>query len=373
TSNHTAYDLYMKGREYYLRYNTLDNISAISLFKQALLLDSNFVMVHANLSDAYSQMVPKTYLKEDYLDSAYFQAEIARIKGPELSYGYKSMGLYYNTKGDIKSAADEYQKAIAIDNNMEAIINLSRINYNMGNLGEAYKLLEKIKNVSPLDAQLWYNYAAIYYRLNRFEKAKYYLSRVLSINPNHINALLLQWHIAILQKDEGQGLSTSSRLGLLNNGNNDFMFVQIQRALLKQPEDKKEKALLMEKYLNGTEINYINLPYLFNAISFLYLEGGLSLKADSLCYLKLNYNLEKIANGDLTYKHAYEIAQIYSIMGEEESAWDWLNKAYMLGCSEYEYLEADVLLDPVKKSDRFKNFVLSVRLRSDSLGLMIDN
>jgi len=107
TLNMTAYDLYLKGREYYSRYTEQDNISAMELFNKAIAQDPDFILPHAGLSDAFSQMAQRSNSKDFWLDSAYHHALIVQQEEPENSSGYKTMGLYYSINGNTSKAIKE--------------------------------------------------------------------------------------------------------------------------------------------------------------------------------------------------------------------------------------------------------------------------
>jgi non-specific serine/threonine protein kinase len=52
TENLTAYDYYLRGREYYVRYRKQDNERAIELFKKALEFDPDFPLAYSGLGDS---------------------------------------------------------------------------------------------------------------------------------------------------------------------------------------------------------------------------------------------------------------------------------------------------------------------------------
>jgi tetratricopeptide (TPR) repeat protein len=99
TRDLTAYDYYLKGREYYNTYRHSDNENAIRLFKKALSLDSNYSLAFAGLGDAYAQRFWRFGFHGTWLDSSINQSKRALSINPNLAEGYKALGLAYEYKG----------------------------------------------------------------------------------------------------------------------------------------------------------------------------------------------------------------------------------------------------------------------------------
>ncbi len=373
TINLTAYDLYLKGKEYYSRYTDPDNSSAINLYRQALQLDPDFTLAHAGLSNAYSQKAQKSNIKEQWLDSAYRHALIVTQNDPENSSGHKSMGLYYSIQGDTKKAMEEFNRAVSIDRNIEAVINLSRLYFRSGRLNEALELLSEAQWYNPIEADLWFNFGATYYRLFEWEQAHKYLDKALSINPNHINSLLLQWFMAVLSNDNETSFTVAQKLGVIGNDDSDKLLIVLEQVIQKGMTNTIDPASILMEVLNGHELNYIDIPYIYNLLAYIYYHGGHEERAKSLLDYKLQYNMDQISKGKLSYKFPYEIAQIKAIYGENSEALEWLEKAVNKGWMEFSYALLDPCFINFHETALFQSLTTQSRKRLDSIKVSLES
>ena len=92
TTEPTAYDYYLKGREYHLGLSIQSNKRAIGLFKKALEIDPNYAPAYAGLSDAYRT---NEFYRRDVdacFDSAKTMSEKAIALDPNCFEAYCSLG-----------------------------------------------------------------------------------------------------------------------------------------------------------------------------------------------------------------------------------------------------------------------------------------
>jgi TolB-like protein len=367
STNVIAYDLYLQGREYYRRYTIQDLLSAIELYNSALQIDPDFILAHAGLSDAFCQIAMRSKNEDIWTDSAYQHARIARERAPDISDGYKSMGLYYSIKGNITEAINEYKKAVEIDNNNEAAINLSRIYYKRGELVESLRTIHRIQWNNPLNADMWYNIGAVYYRMSEFTIALDYCERALTMNPNHINALLLKWWIAVLSRRYQTADEVTERIGFVSEDNSKLMLSMLGQAFNNDQTNLIGSADALEILLMGHEADYIDMPYIYNLIGFIYFKGNKRDKAIELFDYKRKVNMEQLSAGEIFYDNAYEIAQTYAIKKDTVLAIQWLEKAYQYGWPEYSYASLDPLMKPIHTSNEYNTIVKNTKDRVDKM------
>jgi len=367
TTNITAYDLYWKGREYYSRFTMKDNLDAKELFTEALELDSNFTLAHAGLSDVYSQLAQRSHVKDYWLDSAYYHAMIVAKNEPDLSGGHKSLGLYYSITGNTEKAIDEFKIAVDIDNNLEAVINLSRIYYRTGRMDESLRILDNARYLHPLNENILFNYGATYYRLTDFQRAHDFLDQALKINPGHIESLLLMWFIATLTGDPDAAYATSSRIGYYANDNTDEVLTILQSDISDNISNFVNAAESLTRLLDNREYDYVDIPYIYMLIAQVYFEGNLMKKAKEMLDFKVLYNIERIQQGEMAYKFYYEIAQAYAIAGEKEEAYKYLEMAGDRGWPEYLYGLLDPSFKSISNEPRFQDLIEKARERVKSL------
>ncbi|MCJ7716882.1 MAG: hypothetical protein MUO54_10250 [Anaerolineales bacterium] len=125
TSNLNAYDLYQKGREAQLIYqsdyiNREARATAEALYRQSLQYDSTFAQAYLGLASiCFSKLTwaNDSVLNSGILDSALFYANTALSFDDQLADAYTFKGYYYRLLSETNQALKEWEKAISINPN----------------------------------------------------------------------------------------------------------------------------------------------------------------------------------------------------------------------------------------------------------------
>lgn len=186
TESVAAYNIYLKAREEYNKYEPEGMKTAIDLFKKAISMDANFGAAYAGLADAYVQGNKQMgFLPTAYLDSAAKLAEKASILAPYTPEPWKAWGLVLQFKNDNLAAKEKYLKALEQDpNHWPAIGNLGVIASNQGRLNEAVALLKKLNQLNPLNFASNANLGSVYNQLGLSERASEVLKKSLSLKSD---------------------------------------------------------------------------------------------------------------------------------------------------------------------------------------------
>ncbi|MFQ5866364.1 MAG: tetratricopeptide repeat protein, partial [bacterium] len=217
TENLTAYDYYLKGREYYNHYRKQDNENAIDLFEKALELDTNYTLAYAGLGDAYAQRAWIFGFSVDWLDSSIVISNKAIALDPDLAEGYKALGLAYEFKGWYRKALEANRRAIERNPNYhQAIANMGWVNWFIGELDEALRWMEKGLSLDPTSPMMYFGLGIIYRALDDYVKAKEMYHKALELQPDFAYA---HWELSIIYLEEGkyqQALASSQKMLSLN-------------------------------------------------------------------------------------------------------------------------------------------------------------
>lgn len=235
TENLEAYEHYLKGREFYSKYDKSQNDRAIKHFKTALTLDTSFALAYAGLGDAMSQKANYEH-KPTLLDSAKMVSQKAIRIDKNCSEGYKALGLVYHYKGDKEKAMEAYQQAVAENpNNDLAISNIALIHSDKGEYVEGFKWAKKAFDLNPKhpmalkrlsemtqvvgltdeaeellkegirdnpdDVEFYQGLSNLYLRQNKLKEAEQYCKKVMIMEPKDKRAPLLMANVHLMEKD----------------------------------------------------------------------------------------------------------------------------------------------------------------------------
>ena len=341
TKNISAYELYLKGRDYYYKYDLQNNQKAIHEFKKAVEIDPGYALAWAGLGDSYSLKYFKTKADLIWLDSAMYASEKAIKLDSNLSEGYKALSTVYSYKGEYNKSLELLEKALEKNpNNAQAIGNYGTVNFSLGNLEEALVWQKKAAGLNPKLYIPFLHIGWTYRLLGEYEEA-------------------VQWLNKSLEKAKGRETYEQLALSYLANNNHNSAFVQIPRLLqlidttgANSVEEKKQKLEDASKILESAGIilfygeellkardyfeqsvqlhpSIANDMWAYSPIYLGYLlkEEKKDIDAEILLEGALHLNMGEVRKQTQDGEHYFHVASIHAIRGEKNECLHYLYEA----------------------------------------------
>jgi TolB-like protein/Tfp pilus assembly protein PilF len=203
TDNLEAYDAYLRGREYALRFTKEANVQARQMFEQALALDPQYAEAYAGLGSTYwLEWVFRWSADPQTLERALALARQAITLDDSLPGAHSLLSQVYELKQQPDQALAEGEQAIALDpNNADSYAVQAEALNLAGRPEEALRMVEQAMRLNPRYPP-WYSFELGLADLltGRYAEAIAALKEASSRSPNflpaHINlasSYLLQW------------------------------------------------------------------------------------------------------------------------------------------------------------------------------------
>jgi serine/threonine-protein kinase len=314
TENHEAWEEYLRGRDNFGRFifRTLDAEdceAAIQNFKNAVELDPHFALAYSGLGACYANRVfkgigdPEDYtLAETAFTKAFFY-------DPNVVEARVLMIMIYMARGEKKKARAEIELLEKQFPN-DAVLYFAKgvINRLDGNYEASLKAFEKLSRLDPAArAVAAYNRARIFIYKREYDQAIAEIEKGEKVEPDHPMLKIFRSGVYYYRGDKEMAI--------------DLM----QKVLDEHPE------------MDGIRPLYA-----------IYLAGS-GRREDALAQLTEDALAISRADHDM----AYWVASTYSILGEKDLAFKWLNKAVKLGNQNWPHYEKDRSLDPLRDDPRF--------------------
>ncbi len=197
TDNLVAYQAYLRGLDY-MKYSHAPEdqyIKAQNMFEQAVILDPNFALAFAKLSDAHRSLYFFGYdHTPERIEKAKAAIDIALELAPELpavrtSFGY----FYYHCMLDYDKALKEFSIAAKKEpNNIDLLNNIAFVWRRQGLFQQAIKNLEYSLSLSPNNAYLLAELAQSYLFIRDYEKAIQYCNKCIEIASDNKWAYMIK-------------------------------------------------------------------------------------------------------------------------------------------------------------------------------------
>jgi non-specific serine/threonine protein kinase len=364
TENLTAYDYYLKGRDYYNRYRKQDNENAIELFQRAIDLDPNFALAYAGMGDAYAQRVQAFGFGPEWLDKSIEMSQQAINLNADLAEGYKALGLGYQYKGWARRSLQAYLRAMDLDpNNRAAISNIS-INYlGSGDLDKAMKWARKGLEIDPTSEWPYFNMGLIYFVLGWHQKAEGFLTRSLEIKPDFNGSLLALTELYLVQDKLGPASEIAQRLLSLDPSGTYFLYNAARVALWSgdyvRAEEFCDRAIAAE----SDSVEWVGAP-----LVFVLKKLGRHSEAQELFDRSLKLNQKWIDQGDEGFSARRTLAALYAADGDREGALRWLQEAYNTGWLGNLWPQKYPLYENLWNEPSFKRMVAEAKIKVEEMG-----
>jgi serine/threonine protein kinase/Tfp pilus assembly protein PilF len=322
TEDIEAFNLYSKGL-FYLNKRTGENLKkAIQYFEKAVEKDSGYALAYARLSE--SQNLITDYIsfppKEVYLQG--LKARESALKALEidntLAEAYTSLGsIKWKYDWDWDGAEQELLRAIELNpGNANAHFVYAYLLMLMARFEEAITEMKLALELDPLSLIINRNLGQLFYRARQYDKAIEALQKTLQMDPD-FSVTHFYLGSTYLQKS---------------------FYKEALAEFQKEKDISKRQALDPEAMIIAT-----------NAL--------MGEREEALQILNDFMEISKDA-----YVSPYFFAYIHVALGEKDSTFEWLEKAYNERDIYMRWLKVDPLFDSIRSDPRFKALLKKMNL-----------
>lgn len=187
TADVRAYDLYLRGRQFFHQFRRKGFDFARQMFARAIELDPTYARAYAGIADCCAFVYMYWESSESNLDAAEMASRRAMELDPDLAEARASRGLVASLGKRYEEARQEFEIALRLDPKLfEAYYYYGRSYYAQGELGKAAAWFEKASQARPEDYQAPMLLASALRGLGRAAEAEIACRRGLAAAERHL-------------------------------------------------------------------------------------------------------------------------------------------------------------------------------------------
>lgn len=239
TADQEAYDLYLKGRYYWMQRGAGNIVQAINYFRQAVARDPGFARAHAGLALAYGLLpVYVADPADSAMPLAISSARRALALDSTVSDAHLALGVAFETQLQLRDALREYRMAMTLDpGSVTAHHWLGFCLLNLGHIDEALTQLRRATALDPLATAPASAVATALLYARRFDDARMAARHALALDSTFGFAI---WTLGLAQALDGQP---------------DSAVQTLEHATARQPNDLRLRTALLLAYAAASRWN----------------------------------------------------------------------------------------------------------------------
>jgi serine/threonine protein kinase/tetratricopeptide (TPR) repeat protein len=307
-----AYNLFLEGKHFYRRFTEGDLKKAIGAYEQALSLDPTFARALVGLADVRIRQADRGHVPiHDGYAQAREEVKKALEIDPNLADAHASLGwIQMSYDWDWSGADTSFRRALELEpGNATTVRRAASLAATLGRFEEAIALDRRAVELDPLDVATHNNLGLHAWHAGRPDEAEAAFRKALELNPGN----------------------PAARSGI---GRVQLMRSNPEAAL---HEMEQEKSPFWRRY---------GLALAYHAL-------GRTKEADA-------------ALGELLEKDqeswAYQIAEVYAFRGDVDSAFEWLDRAFVQRDGGLTEMKGDPLLEKLEGDPRHTDLLRRMRL-----------
>ena len=316
--NPEAYDAYLRGRFYWT--NRADLLKSIEAYQEAIQRDPQYALAYAGLASSYALLgqVPYDDLRPiEAKPKARAAAEHALRLDPQLGEAHAVLAnVAFSYDWDFEVAEREFQRALALSpNNPTAHLWFGHYCIVRNRLPQAVEENSRTLELDPVSPLFNTVRAEIYYHAHNYDAAIAQARRTTEQYPNY-------W----------------------------LAYIWLGSAL----REKKMYKEAIEQFSKGRELSHDH-PVMISLYGH-----ALALSGDPADARKTLADLQHQAQS--RYVSSLYFAAVYTGLGENRTALDWLNRAYNERNDRLVYLGAEPMADHLRSDPRFAQLMAKIGL-----------
>lgn len=188
TENTEAYNLYLRGRYFWNKYNKDWVLKGIDAFKQAIAIDANYALAYCGMADAYFRLSNLHFPPREVLPKAREAALKAVEIDENVAEAHSSLALihvYFDH--DWSRAEQEFRRALELDPYLVSAHQRygSYLTF-MGRFEESIRHYETALELDPFSLQINMNLATTYYLRGEHDRAINHLQKTMELEPDYM-------------------------------------------------------------------------------------------------------------------------------------------------------------------------------------------
>jgi TolB-like protein len=370
TSNLTAYDFYLRGREEYIRYklnkeNTDALEKAVKFYDQALEYDPAYARAFTGLAMVYwDKHYWSTFFAKNFLDSVLILTDIALSYDDQLAEAYSLKGDYFMANGNSSQALEEYDKALKINPNYwQAYKGKGQLYFDyIKDPLKAFKsfhLALKLNHDQERPVEL-ISLGNRYFYYGFFDKAKYYFEEALKLNGDSADYYFHLNQIEALKENYPKTGEYLEHAYAFDTNKTEILY---SLGILYEYLDQHETSLkYWKKYVERLKALKTLSIRDAHRVGYAYWQNGFKKEAEYYFDLQKNYCEEsiKLNRGYASDGGAYfDLAGICAFKGDKENAYENL-RIYNNKIGKYEtygmvwYFKTDPFFNSIRNEPKFQ-------------------
>ena len=309
TANSDAYMAYVKGRYFFRKFSPADHQRAAHYFNEAIAKDPNYALAYAGLADTYASAAVNNWIPSK---EAFPMAKTSVRKALELDSGLAevhvtsgAIAMLYDL--DWGTAEREYQQAIELNPNYPEIYEVySYLLSCTGRLDEGIDMAKRGLQGDPLSVAISDDVAGAHYWARHYDEAIAQGRKSIELDPGHAAAWVFLGQAYDLQGRYAEATASYQKaIDLSQRTTNIMGFLGHADAL----SGRRDEALKILKELK-----------------------------------------EASAHG---YVSPYDLAIVYTGLGDKDNAINQLNRAYEERAGWIIAIKIEPMFDPLRSDPRF--------------------
>jgi len=319
TDNTEAYQLYLKGR-YFWNKRTEDGFNrGIAQFTQAVEKDSKYALAYAGLADSYIGLTFYNFATpNETMPKAKEAAMNALAIDNTLAEAHASLAhILMNYDWNWSDAEKEFKLSIELNPDYATARQWYAIHYltAKGRLEEALKEMKRAQELEPTSLVMNTFMGATLYFAGRYDEAIERCRKTIEMDPNFAVA---HWHLGLAYEQKGMfdDAIAEFQKAITLSGHSPLMKAALGHAYAKSNR-KDEATIILDELKEPSKYHYVS---------------------------------------------SYEVAAIYVALGDNEQAFQLLERAYKERCFHLVYLNVWPQFSAVSSDPRFQNLVQRIGL-----------
>jgi len=316
TKDLNAYQLFLQGREWFIKYTPDSLTRAIEYFDRAIARDPAFALAYAHLAMAYIELAENGVIAPDVSYGRASEAAATAVRlDPELGAAHCTMGYLKTVREfDWATAEQEFKRALELrPSNADAFDLYGRLCAAHERYDEAIAMHERANELDPLAHRL--DVVTTLLRAGRYDQAVLRAEVAVELDPDYDRARATLGWAYLLSGRQDAGVAELERAVSLSRGNTLWL----------------------------------------GQLGHAYALAGQTSKA-----LEILRELEE--RGHAAYVSPFHFAYVYVGLGDNERAMDWLERAVAERTGAAYGIKGSFLFTPLRAHPRFRALLKQMKL-----------